>query len=132
MTDITVTTIMTADPTGHDMVEFAKQNAQVWKADLKRTQIRNIFTEAREIEAGWIDDAPEKSMRRLNLLKAKLAYQQARHEKSQGLRGLVDTLTRAIDEVGKASGLQQSERFHRFMELFEAILAYHRAFGGGN
>lgn len=132
MPEISVTTIMTADPTGKELIEFAKQKAGIWKTDLKRTQIRNIFTEAREIEAEWIDDAPEKSMRRLNLLKAKLAYQQARHEKSQGLRGLVETLTKAIDEVGNASGAQQSERFHRFMELFEAILAYHRAFGGGN
>jgi CRISPR-associated protein Csm2 len=129
MAEISITTIMAEDPTGSGMVEFAKIKASLWK-DLKRTQIRGIFSEAREIEANWKDDAPEKGMRRLNLLKAKLAYQQARHDKSEGMRGLVDTLTKAIDEVGKSSGAQQSERFHRFMELFEAILAYHRAYGG--
>ena len=129
MSDITVSSIMTADPTGRDMVDFAKEKADLWKKDLKRTQIRNIFTEAREIESEWKDDAPEKGMRRLNLLKAKLAYQEARH-KSDAMHGLVDTLTKAIDEVGRVSGSQQSERFHRFMELFEAILAYHRALGG--
>lgn len=129
MPDITISTVMTADPTGSDLVEFAKSKAELWKKDLKRTQIRNIFTEAREIESEW-DSDHTRAMRRLNLLKAKLAYQQARHDKSDGLRGLVDTLTKAIDEVGKVSGEAQSERFHRFMELFEAILAYHRAFGG--
>jgi len=128
MPDI-ISTIMSADPTGKDLVEFAKTKADLWKKDLKRTQIRTIFTEARDIESEWDDKAPEKSMRRLNLLKAKLAYQEARH-KSDAMHGLVDTLTKAIEEVGKASGAQQSERFHRFMELFEAILAYHRAFGG--
>ncbi len=128
MPEITVTTIMTADPTGHDLVEFAKSKAELWKKDLKRTQIRNIFTEAREIEAEWENNAT-RAMRRLNLLKAKLAYQEARH-KSDAMHGLVDTLTRAIEEVGKATGDTQTERFHRFMELFEAILAYHRAFGG--
>ena len=124
-----ITTIMTADPTGQELVEFAKSKAQIWCRDLKRTQIRNIFTEAREIDAEWEGD-PIHSMRRLNLLKAKLAYQQARNEKSEGLRGLVDVLTKAIDEVGKSPEGQRTERFHRFMDLFEAILAYHRAFGG--
>lgn len=124
-----ITSIMTADPTGQELVEFAKTKAQLWCKDLKRTQIRNIFTEAREIDAAW-DNNPMQTMRRLNLLKAKLAYQQARNEKSEGLRGLVDALTKAIDEVGKAPEAVRTERFRRFMDLFEAILAYHRAFGG--
>ncbi len=125
MPEITVSTIMTADPTGKDLVEFAKSRAEVWKKDLKRSQIRNLFTEAREIEAEWGEDQT-RSMRRLNLLKAKLAYQQARHEKSSGLRGLVETLTKAIEEVNNAPKGKETERFQRFMELFEAILAYHR------
>lgn len=125
MPDVTVSTIMTADPTGKDLVDFAKSKAEVWRKDLKRAQIRNIFTEAREIEAEWNQDQT-RSMRRLNLLKAKLAYQQARHEKSSGLRGLVETLTTAIEEVNNAPEDEQTERFQRFMELFEAILAYHR------
>jgi len=125
MPDVTVNTIMTADPTGKDLVEFAKAKAEMWKKDLKRSQIRNIFTEAREIEAEWENDQIH-SMRRLNLLKAKLAYQQARHDKSEGLRGLVDTLTKAIEEVGRAPDNERTDRFYRFMELFEAILAYHR------
>lgn len=128
MPDITISTVMTADPTGSDLVAFAKTKAELWKKDLKRTQIRNIFTEAREIESEW-NGNPIRAMRRLNLLKAKLAYQEARH-KSDAMHGLVDTLTKAIDEVGRVSGDAQSERFHRFMELFEAILAYHRALGG--
>lgn len=121
--------IMTSDPTGRELVEYAKEKANSWKRDLKRSQIRNIFTEAREIQSEW-DNDPTRAMRRLNLLKAKLAYQQARNEKSEGLRGLVETLTKAIDEVGNAPETQRGERFQRFMDLFEAILAYHRAFGG--
>ena len=128
MPEISVSTIMTADPTGKDLVEFAKTKADLWKKDLKRTQIRNIFTEAREIETQW-DANSTRAMRRLNLLKAKLAYQEARH-KSDAMHGLVVTLTDAINEVGSVSGDAQTERFHRFMDLFEAILAYHRAFGG--
>ena len=125
MPDVNVSTIMTADPTGKDLVEFAKSKAELWRRDLKRSQIRNIFTEARDIESEWDKDVLN-SLRRLNMLKAKLAYQQARHDKSEGLRGLVDVLTKAIEEVNRAPEAQRTDRFHRFMDLFEAILAYHR------
>lgn len=126
MPEITISSIMNADPTGSELVEFAKSKADIWKRDLKRSQIRNIFTEAREIEAAWDPKDTNQSLRRLNLLKAKLAYQQARHEKSEGLRGLAETLTKAIEEVNRASETERENRFHRFMDLFEAILAYHR------
>ena len=128
MPEITVSTIMKTDPTGSDLVKFAKVKAELWKDDLKRSQIRNIFTEAREIEAQWDKDSV-RAMRRLNLLKAKLAYQQARH-KTDSMKGFVDTLTKAIEEVENASEDERADRFQRFMDLFEAILAYHRAFGG--
>jgi CRISPR-associated protein Csm2 len=66
-------------------------------------------------------------MRRLNMLKPKLFYQAKRNPDVEPLRAV---LVEAIDEVaGKPTDRRQ--RFERFMELFEAILAYHR-FHGGN
>jgi CRISPR-associated protein Csm2 len=125
-----VNTIMTADESGSELVEFAKLTAdQLVKADLKRTQIRNIFTEARKIEALW-DTNQLDARRRLNMLKPKLDYQVDRHRQVKGLR---DVLTPAIDEVDGAPDTdERNRRFQRFMDLFEAILAYHRAFGGRN
>ena len=61
-------------------------------------------------------------MRELLLLKPKLAYQAAREEK---VKPLADVLEVAIDQVDG-----RRERFQRFVELFEAILAYHTTYGG--
>jgi CRISPR-associated protein Csm2 len=128
MTD--VTTIMTADPSGEQLVNFARQTAdQLVRNNLTRAQIRNIFTEVRKIEALW-EAKPQDARRRLNMLKPKLDYQTARNEPVKGLR---DVLTKAIDEVEKAADdAERNKRFRRFMDLFEAILAYHRALGGRN
>lgn len=126
-----VQTVMTADPSGAELVTFAQQTAEsLVSQNLTRSQIRSIFTEVRQIEAVW-DKAATKSdaVRRLSMLKPKLAYQAARSNTVNLLR---DVLTDAIDEVIKAPVDKQNERFARFVDLFEAILAYHRAKGGRN
>ncbi len=115
--------IMTADPSGKELVDFSKDAAdRLYKDNLKRTQIRNIFAEAREIEALWPVDS-KNAMRRLNMLKPKLAYQKKRKKE---VTYLADVLTQAIDYVDEADEEVKDERFQRFMHLFEAILAYHR------
>ncbi len=96
------------------------------QADLKSAQIRNIFGTVRQIQAAWPlytdEEAERAAYRQLQLLKPKLAYQAARNRPVQGL---ADILTPAIDEVGA-----DRERFQRFVDFFEAILAYHVAAGG--
>ncbi len=126
---MSIQTIMTQDPTGQELVTFAAQKAErLVKDGLTRSQIRNIFTEVRKIEAIWETD-PDKAVRRLTMLKPKLDYQSVRQ---RAVRGLQDVLSEAIDLVIQAEGDERTQRFHRFMELFEAILAYHRAKGGRN
>jgi len=125
-----IKTIMTADPSGAGLVESAKSTAErLVKDGLTRSQIRNIFTEVRRIEALW-DLDQGKALRRLSMLKPKLDYQSAR---SSQVNYLAEVLGQAIDQVNAAGEPdQQTERFQRFIELFEAILAYHRALGGRN
>ena len=124
---MSVQTIMKDDPSGAGLVDFARQTAlALVKENLTRTQIRNTFTEVRKIESLWSQDK-EKALRRLNMLKPKLAYQAQRERRLERLR---DVLTEAIDVVEKAK--DQDEAFQRFVELFEAILAYHKAEGGRN
>jgi CRISPR-associated protein Csm2 len=126
----TISTVMTADPSGAELVEFARQTAdRLVKNNLTRSQIRNIFTEVRKIEAMW-ESKPVEARRRLNMLKPKLDYQTARSQQVEGLR---DVLSKAIDSVGEApDDSERDKRFQRFVDLFEAILAYHRALGGRN
>lgn len=122
-----IQTLMTADESGAELVTFAQQTAEALvKQNLTRSQIRTIFTEVRQIEAMW--GKPE-AVRRLSMLKPKLAYQAARSGPVGPLR---DVLSDAIDEVLTAPTGKQNERFERFVDLFEAILAYHRAKGGKN
>jgi CRISPR-associated protein Csm2 len=125
-----ISTIFTDDPSGAKLVELAKSTAdQLVRENLTRAQIRNIFTEVRKIEALW-SAKPEDARRRLNMLKPKLAYQAARSTPVGRLR---DLLISAIEEVEKAeTEPERNRRFSRFMDLFEAILAYHRAEGGRN
>jgi CRISPR-associated protein Csm2 len=123
---MSVKEIMTNDKTGEQMVKFAEEKGKQLARSLKRTQIRGIFTEARRIDAQWQTLGEEKAMRRLNMLKPKLFYQAKRNPDVEPLRAV---LVEAIDEVaGKPTDRRQ--RFERFMELFEAILAYHRFYGG--
>lgn len=125
---MTVTSIMTTDINGSELVTFAQQTAsQLVNASLTRSQIRGIFTEVRKLEAIW-ESRPIEAQRRLNMLKPKLDYQAAR---IPAVKTLKDVLTQAIDEVNKApSDEERNRRFRVFMDLFEAILAYHRAQGG--
>lgn len=125
---MTVATIMTQDDSGSKLVVFAEQTAKALvHNNLTRAQIRNIFTEVRKIEATWAAH-PTGAMRRLNMLKPKLDYQAARARPVELLR---DVLRDAIDQVNAAGTVEERDRrFHVFMDLFEAILAYHRAEGG--
>jgi len=125
-----VTQVMTQDESGKGMVDFAKDTAQrLVKDGLARSQIRNIFGEVRKIEATWNEENPAPTLRRLNMLKPKLDYQTSRHREVSYLR---DVLAQAINQINNTPENEQTERFHRFMNLFEAILAYHRSLGGRN
>lgn len=128
-----IQTIMTADESGERLVNFARNLAEPLAKTLKTTQIRKIFTEVRKIEALWFDEERKgDAVRRLNMLKPKMAYQAKRQEKDKvsPLKPLTDVLTEAINLVAAVNDPNQMDiRFKRFVELFEAILAYHKAFG---
>ncbi|MEA3337217.1 MAG: type III-A CRISPR-associated protein Csm2 [Chloroflexota bacterium] len=95
---------------------------------LSKSQIRGAFGTVRQIQANWEKDEPQTRMRKVLLLKPRLAYQGARDRK---VKPLANVLSTAIDEVSKASAIdEQTQRFERFVDLFEAILAYHTAAGG--
>lgn len=119
-----VHSIFTKDSTGNELVKFAQQTAQTLVHNtLTRSQIRNIFAEVRKIETLWEGTHKPEALRRLNMLKPKLYYQTARNE---SVKVLKDVLCAAIDEINNApDDTERNKRFHRFVDLFEAILAYH-------
>lgn len=127
-----LTVIMTGDEvsSAHEIVTAA----QAWGTYLKNerlttAQIRNIFGEVRRIEMSWpVNTTSTAANRALILLKPKLAYQaqrDAEKNRSEPVRKLERILQPAIDLVEG-----DRTRFQRFVDFFEAILAYHKSAGG--
>jgi CRISPR-associated protein Csm2 len=99
---------------------------------LTTSQIRLAFGKVRQIEAMWsIEGQREQAERQLMLLKPRIAYQAARDGK-EGSNLLRNILAEGIDAVfeNTAPGsVERTDRFRRFTELFEAVLAYHKVAG---
>ena len=113
--------VITADEDGKKLVRLAKKTAETLR-NLKKNQIRKVFSEVRRIETMWETDA-QKALRSLNLLKPKLYYQTKRKREVQHLERVLST---AIDQVIKVDDkAERKKRFDKFVDLFEAILAYH-------
>ncbi len=111
-----------------ELVAEANRFGRELSSSLTTSQIRNIFGEVRSIEKEvpvGAEKLPITVQRRLLMLKPKLAYQVGRFSNNKALRAFADTISKAIDLVG-----DDARRFHTFVDLFEAILAYHRYYGG--
>lgn len=108
------------------------------KETVTTSQIRGIFSLVREIEQDTLSYAAEAPLsaqveRRLSMLRPKLAYQVGRVEgqmhapKKVQMQALATILTSAIDTVLE---LRTVGAFRNFVDFFEAILAYHKYYGG--
>lgn len=132
--DAQMETIIYGDPvaSADKIVEVAKPIGEHLKSQrLSTTQIRGIFGTVRRIERSF-PHSPDKAARDFRLLEPRLAYQGARHD---AVKDLGDVLTQAIrmaKEPGRRNihNLSPEERFQRFADFFEAVLAYHIAAGG--
>lgn len=95
------------------------------KEKLSKSQIRNVYGEIKRIQLKGIDNSEGKSS--FVLLKAKVAYAEGRN-KTMGL-----TLFKLIFDKGwqiVVDNKFDSKMYNNFCNLLEAILAYHKAYGG--
>lgn len=132
------------DDSAKELVRTADEVGKWLKEmDFSTSQIRNIFGIVRSIEQRVSASRsltqetdmliPLVEYRELMMLKPKLAYQHGRSggdskkTAREAIGFLRDILGEAIDHVGR-----DRSRFTHFVEFFEAILAYHRAYGGKN
>lgn len=114
------------------LVNTAKEIGEANARQLTTSQIRNIFGEVRRIEMKWNESSSESAnaaYRQTVLLQPKLAYQ-AKRERGRGMEELSTVLTACVDEIRKAPESSRKVYFSRFVDFFEAILAYHKAAGG--
>ena len=102
-------------------------------ANLATAQIRGIFGAVRSMQGNWDrEETRQQGKRALLMLKPKLGYQAARLRPTRPgdpapVQLLRDLLIPAIDAVG-----DDVEKFRRFVDYFEALLAYHKAHGGAD
>lgn len=91
---------------------------------LTTSQIRNIYGEIQRLKMKGYNEAS------LLLLKPRLAYSTER-KGTQGSKEFRQVIEKALDEVLKGNDENEKKvRFENFANFFEAILAYHRSFGG--
>ncbi len=113
------------DDTAKQMVSFADKLALEIK-DISTSQIRNAYGTVKKLEMQR--EFTDVSYRELQLLKPKLAYARGRAEskKKDTFKKMENALCAAIDAVI----VDDPATFKRFCNFFEAILAYHKAYGG--
>ena len=134
----TLTLIITGETSEaiQTLIEVAESIGRHLAKSVTTSQIRNIFGTVRTIEQDvkTLEDdqqLPIQVQRDLQMLRPKLAYQygrvQGRDDDPQkaAMGALTGILSEAIALVGS-----DVRRFRNFMDFFEAILAYHRRYGG--
>ncbi|MBW2306910.1 MAG: type III-A CRISPR-associated protein Csm2 [Deltaproteobacteria bacterium] len=97
-----------------ELVKYAEEKGkELYNKELTPSQIRNVFGEVKKIQMQEFD--PE----RLLLLNYKLVYAASRPGSKLGTKEMKDILIEAIHHVNDSP-----ERFERFCNFFEALLAY--------
>lgn len=96
--------------------------------DLKTSQIRKFLSGVRGVEIKVKRKAPEKFTRQeVAFLKVHLAYAKARQQTA--VKPLMDVMTAVIDKIGD-EGKEGLDDFNVFVRFVEAVVAYHRFYGG--
>lgn len=105
------------DPEGEKLVAYAEKLGRHLAANKMTTsQVRNLFSAAKRINYTEKNGAYEK-----NLLRAQFAYNAGRFSEVKDFQKVADKALECI---------KNSEQFNRFINFFEAVVAYHKAAGG--
>ena len=104
-------------------VKFTDDFGRFLSRQLSTSQIRNIYGELKRIQMKGF--ANEKTA--FILLKPKMAYATAR---SKSLKPLKDVFNEAFDAIDTSNNEKGEKHFINLMDFMEAILAYHKAYGG--
>lgn len=104
-----------------ELVNYAEEAGMFMAQNgLTNSKIRSIYGEIKRIQMG--DFEKEKSS--FYLLKPKVAYALGRDEKNEGLK----LFKKIFDKASEAVSNQKTYLY--FCNFIEAILAYHKAYGG--
>lgn len=111
------------------LVKWAEDIGKAIARQVTSSQLRNVFGTARQIQLRWPSDS-DAAYRDAVLLRPKLGYF-AKRERGRGMEDLRRILTPALEEMSRSTDPKERQnRFNRFVEFLEAIVAYHKAYGG--
>ncbi|AIS52888.1 CRISPR subtype III-A-associated RAMP protein Csm2 [Thermoanaerobacter kivui] len=106
------------DKDGKVFSEVAKKTGHLLKeSNVTVTQLRKVFTEVKRLSP-----EDENYKYKLKLLKAKMAYTSGRFPKLKDFQDIVDEALPIAE--------QNEKTLERFKDFFEAVVAYHKFFGG--
>lgn len=133
--------ISTANAFNEQAIKYAEQfgkylcdlnnQGKPGNAALTTSQIRNYFGEVRGIQAKILKDGFDKHRISFLLLKPKLAYAEARTLSKQHSTRLTEF--RKVMDLAHDAVIQCNDKemaFQRFVDFLEAVLAYHKVYGG--
>jgi CRISPR-associated protein Csm2 len=107
--------------TDSEMITYAEKAGEFMaKNDLTNSKIRSIYGEVKRIQMGKFEEKNASFL----LLRPKVAYALGRDKYNKGLQ----LFKFIFDEASKSVSDQKT--FNNFCNLFEAILAYHKSYGG--
>ncbi|ADL43506.1 CRISPR-associated protein, Csm2 family [Caldicellulosiruptor obsidiansis OB47] len=106
------------DKDGKAFSEVAEKTGQLLKeSNVTVTQLRKVFTEVKRLSP-----ENENYKYKLKLLKAKMAYTSGRFPKLKDFQEIVNKALPVAE--------QNEKTLQRFKDFFEAVVAYHKFFGG--
>jgi len=112
-----------------ELVEWAEiTGAMLAAKGLKTNQIRKFLDEVRRIYIEAAKDPPKFRHDDIVLLKVQLAYAKGRNTQVELLMQVLDP---CIDRV-REKGAEGFEDFKRLAKMVEAIIAYHKFYGGAD
>lgn len=111
-----------------DLLQAAEScGRELQKEKLTTSQIRQVFSKLKSIEAKGYKNESQRI--EFMMLKPYIAYAASRPGSAKGTKILKEKVSWAIDAVLEDPA-NEKQCFYNFCKFFEAILAYHRAYGG--
>jgi CRISPR-associated protein Csm2 len=114
------------------LVKWAEDIGKAIARQVTSSQLRNVFGTARQIQLRWSDEpkAAQDAYRDAVLIRPKLGYY-AKRERGRGMEDLRKILVPALEVMSQGENMdERKKRFDHFVDFFEAIVAYHKAYGG--
>lgn len=119
-------TVVFAESLGKHLCDITPDN-RVGRLAMTTTQIRNVFGEVKRIQARMQANNYDREKSSFLLLRPKMAYAEALVLAKSGKSRITDFRI-IMDKAHLA--VKSEDSFKNFVDFFEAVLAYHKFYGG--